>query len=513
VADERDSDSVSFRESTIEAPGAEEVGVLPWPTLFRHRVARRVESSDRYRWWVLWTVLAGLFSVGFTITILAVSLPRIASDLHSDTTTLTWVITGPLLAFGVVGPLLGKAGDIWGQKRMFILALSLTLVFAGLTAIAWSASSLILFRILGAGEGAATGPASMAMIMMVFPAEDRVKAMGFWSLVGAGAPVLGVVAGGPIVEHFSWRLIYVAQIPFTAVALIAAAIILPGRDKVQAHRIREPLDIAGVVTVGLGTASMLFALNRGPEWGWTSPGVVVTFLLSPLLLGLFVAVERRSRAPLIPLEYLQRRNFAFPIGVQFFSNFAYMGSFILTPLFLKEAFHYGETKIGLLSIARPLTFSLTAPIAGYLAVRWGERSAAIVGCAFVVASMLAWTQVDPGASNLAVMGALALAGVGLGVSSPSMAASVANAVDEEHLGIAGAAQQLLTQVGIVAGIQLAETVQATREHTVGVVASYHDAYLMAGAACMLGLVCALFVRSAERGEREPRVAPVFSEAA
>src|SRR4051812_7286883 len=248
---------------TIEAPGADEVAVLPWPTLFRHRLARQVESSDRYEWWVLWTVLAGLFSVGVTITILAVSPPPIASDLHSDTTTLTWVITGPLLAFGVVGPLLGKAGDIWGQKRMFILALSLTLVFAGLTAIAWNAGSLILFRVLGAGEGAATGPASMALIMMVFRPEERVKAMGFWSLVGAGAPVLGVVAGGPIVEHFSWRWIYIAQIPFTALALIAALIVLPGRDKLRDTAgisrkrtgARQPLDIAGVLTLGIGTTS------------------------------------------------------------------------------------------------------------------------------------------------------------------------------------------------------------------------------------------------------------------
>ncbi|MBV8161344.1 MAG: MFS transporter [Acidimicrobiia bacterium] len=500
-------------DAAVGAPGAEEVAVLPWPALFRHRLTRRIESSDRYQWWVLWTVLAGLFSVGFTITILAISLPRIAADLHSDTTTLTWVITGPLLAFGVVGPLLGKAGDIWGQKRMFMFALSLTLVFAGLTAAAWSASSLILFRVLGAGEGAATGPASMALIMMVFRPEDRVKAMGFWSLVGAGAPVLGVVAGGPIVEHVSWRVIYIAQIPFTALALLAAAVILPGRDAVQPDRVRQPLDIPGVVTVGLGTASLLFGLNRGPVWGWTSAGVIAAFLLSPVMLVAFVVIERRSRAPLIPLKYFRRRNFAFPIGVQFFSNFAYMGSFILTPLFLKQAFQYGETKIGLLSIARPLSFSLTAPIAGYLAVRWGERLAAIVGCAFVVASMLAWTRVDPGASNWAVMGALALAGVGLGVSSPSMASSVANAVEEENLGIAGAAQQLLTQVGIVAGIQLAETVQAARQSTVGVVPSYHESYFLAGAACVLGLVCALFVRSAQRGEREPGVASLIREAA
>ena len=498
---------------SIEAPGADEVAVVPWPVLFRRRVARRIEESDRYRWWVLWTVLAGLFSVGFTITILTISLPRIAQDLHSNTTTLTWVITGPLLAFGVVGPLLGKAGDIWGQKRIFILALCLTLVFAGLTALAWNASSLIAFRVLGAGEGAATGPASMAMINMVFPAEDRVKAMGFWSLVGAGAPVLGVVAGGPIVEHFSWRLIYVAQIPFTLVAIVVAALVLPGRDRLQPGRQRKPLDVAGVATLGLGMTSLLFALNRGPESGWTSPGVLVAFLLAPLLLVTFVAVERRSPSPLIPLDYFRRRNFAFPIGVQFFSNFSYMGSFILTPLYLKLGFHYGETKIGLLSIARPLSFSLTSPVAGYLAVRWGERRAAIVGTLAVVSSMVVWSTIEPGSGNLAVMAALALAGVGLGVSSPSMAASVANAVEEENLGIAGAAQQLLTQVGIVAGIQLAETLQASREHAVGLVRSFQQAYLLAGAVCVLGVICALFVRSEERGEREPKLAPLIREAA
>src|SRR5437868_3663140 len=110
---------------------------------------------------------------------------------------------------------------------MFVLALSLTLVFAGLTALAWNASSLILFRVLGTGEGAATGPASMALIMRVFPEGDRVKAMGWWSLVGAGAPVLGVVAGGPIVEHLSWRLIFVIQAPLTFLALLLAVAVLP----------------------------------------------------------------------------------------------------------------------------------------------------------------------------------------------------------------------------------------------------------------------------------------------
>src|SRR5207253_1423178 len=197
---------------------------------------------------------------------------------------------------------------------------------------------------------------------------------------------------------------YVAQIPFTLAALMAAVVILPSRERLQGSRERQPLDVAGVVTLGGGVTSLLFALNRGAEWGWTSPGVLAAFLLSPALLVAFVVVERRSSAPLLPLDWFRRRNFAFPIGVQFFSNFSYMGSFILTPLYLKLGFHYGETKIGLLSIARPLTFSLTSPVAGYLAVRWGERRAAIVGTVAVLSSMVVWSTIEPGSGNLSVMG-------------------------------------------------------------------------------------------------------------
>lgn len=477
---------------------ADEVVIVPWPILFRRRVTERIEASDRYRWWILWTVLAGLFAVGFTITILAVSLPSIADDLDSDTATMTWVVTGPLLAFGVAGPLLGKAGDVYGHRRVYLLGLVGSIVFALASATAWSAGSLIVFRVLGVAEGAATGPASMAIIMKVFPDHERVKAMGFWSLVGAGAPVLGVVAGGPLVEHVGWRWIFVMQAPITLVALVVAAIVLPS----GARGTRQPIDYLGVATLSGGVTALLIALNRGPVLGWSSPAVVVAFVLAPVLLATFVVVERRTATPLIPLDYFRRRNFTFPIAVQFFANFAYMGSFILTPLYLDEAFRYGETKIGLLSIARPITFSITAPVAGLLTVRLGERLAAMAGCSAVIASMLVWWTVHPGAADLHVMGALALAGVGLGVSAPAMAAAIANSVDEASLGIAGAAQQLMTQVGIVAGIQLAETYQQTREAAAGLADSFREAYLLLGAVCILGVVAGAFVRSSPPRDRE-----------
>ena len=179
---------------TVGYAGESEAVTVPWPLLLRNRITERAQGSERFRWWTLWTVLAGLFSVNVTFTIFAVALPRIAKDFGTDTNTLTWVITGPLLAFGVIAPVLGKVGDIKGHRRLFLIGLGGASIFASLSALAPSATALIVVRTLSAVEGAATGASSMALIFSEFEREDRVKAMGWWSLVGAGGPVLLVVS-------------------------------------------------------------------------------------------------------------------------------------------------------------------------------------------------------------------------------------------------------------------------------------------------------------------------------
>ena len=485
-----DVERARLGDVSLDAPGTEEVQVVPWPLLLQRRVAARVERSSRFPWLVLWTVLLGLFAVGFTITILAVSLSTIADDVGSTKTTLTWVITGPLLAFGVVGPAFGKAGDLFGQKRIYLLGMTGSAIFALGIALSWNAASLIAFRVLASAFGAAAGPASMALIFSVFPPERRSQAMGYWSMVGAGAPVLGVVAGGPIVEALSWRLIFVIQAPLALFCVALGALVLPETER----QARVRFDVLGSVLLGVGVTSVLFALNRGPTFGWSHPVVVGGFVLSPVCLLAFAWWERRTPVPLLRLDYFRRRNVAAPIAVQFFTNFAYMGGFIITPFLLDDVFHYTPSHIGFLSIARPLTFAIVAPLAGYAAVRVGDRAAGMFGAAVVAASMVLLAQVGRGSSDLLVVGGLALSGMGLGASSPSMAATIANAVDEVDLGIAGAAQQMMTQIGVVAGIQLMQTVQIAGARSAGLVGSYHRAYLLGAAVCALGIVAAAFVR-------------------
>ena len=478
-------------ELIFEAPGVDEVAVVPWPLLWRERVGRRAEQHEKYPWMVLVAALFGLFSVGFTITILSTSLGVISDDLHAPESVLTWVITAPILAYAVLGPAAGKIGDVFGSRRVYLLSLVGVAAFAGLTALAWSGWSLILFRVLGAGVGAATGPASLAMINKLFPRERRAQALGYWSLVAAGGPVIGVVIGGPIVEAYGWRWIFIGQVPMALVALVVGFFVLPETDRQE----RTPFDVAGSVLLGAGVGAALIGLNRGPAMGWSSPFVLAMFLLSPMLLVWFVLVERATEHPLIPLPYFRRRNFAFPIVNQFFTNFAYMGGFIVTPFLLENVLGYGPAHTGLLSIARPLAFSIAGPIAGYLTVKVGERTNAVVGALFIVASMVALSTVGVGTSDLVIMGALALSGIGMGTASPALAAAIANSVDEKDLGVVSAAQQMVAQVGVVAGIQILLTVQQAREPIVGQAASYHATYLVGAGVAMVGVVCALFVRS------------------
>jgi EmrB/QacA subfamily drug resistance transporter len=453
-------------------------------------------TGTRSPWFVLAIVLYGLFAVNVTFTIVTISIPRIARELHSTDATMTWVVTGPMLAFGVVGPIVGKLGDRVGQRRVYLWGLFGAACMASLSALAWNAPSLITFRTLGAIEGAATGPASFAIISRVFPREQRVKALGFWSMIAAGAPVIGVVIGGPLVEAFGWRALFAGQVPLTLLGLFVAWRVLPETPK---HR-GGSFDVAGAALIALAVTPLLFALNESVRMGWTSPAVLTCLAVSAASMVGFVQVERRAAHPLLPLRYVGRRNFTFPILTQALLNAAYMGSFILTPLLLAHVLGYGEGHAGRVTIARPLAFSIVGPLAGFLAVRIGERRSSVIGATTVVAAMLWMSTLGRSSGDLVIMGALALAGVGMGTAMPSLASTVTTAVDERDLGIAGAAQQMMTQVGIVFGIQLMQTVQQARRGPAGLAGSYHQAYLAGAVLAVLGLVSASFVRRISRTE-------------
>jgi MFS family permease len=531
-----DADELREAEHLLSGTGSGGDGgiTVPWPLLFRHRMHRRVAGSDRYQWWVLWTVLAGLLSVNITFTVFVVALPQVARQLHTTVSTLTWTSTGPLLAFGVAAPILGKLGDLRGYKRLYLWGLSGAAVSVVLTASAPTAGVLIAARLFDGVQGAATGAASMALVLQAFSHEDRVKAMGWWALVGAGGPVLGVTIGAPIIQYWGWRALFWGELPLMAIAALLAVIVLPSHDRAAAAAAEaqertgravtpapqpvapaddgspptspwRQLDWTGSLSLSSAVTIGLLGLNVAPSWGFASPKTLTLFAASLAIGVFFVHHERRAPRPLIPLRYFKKRNFVFPLGARAFVNFAYMGGFFLFPILMEQIYGYSETQAGLLSTARPLMFSLSAPIAGYAAVKVGERWSVVVGAGALCVSMLVFTQVGANPSVVLIIVALAMSGLGNGVSTPSTASSAANEVAADELGVMSAAQLLVTQIGIVAGIQVMVTVQASSHGGAGTLASFHSAYLVGAVVAGAAVVCGFFVRDTPREQRRATV--------
>jgi len=475
---------------SFDSGGVDELGVIPWPILLRRRIAKKVGLDPR--WAVMWIVLGGLFTVSFTVTILVVSLERIAGDLHSSTGTITWAITGPMLAFGVVGPAFGKAGDLWGHKRVFVIGLLFAGIFAALTAVAWDGPSMIAFRILSASSGSACSPAAMAYINRMFEPEVRVKPLGYWSFVTAGAPVLGVVAGGPLVESVGWRIIFIVQAPLCLIGVVVALWLLPGTERQSGVK----FDVKGSLTLGAGATLLLAGVNQGPSWGWASLASFLCFGSGLFSLFTFVRIERGAKDPLVRLDWFRTRNIAMPVLSQTLTNFAYMGGFLLAPRVLQKGLELSESTTGFLVIARPLTFSLIAPLAGLVTIRVGERSAGVVGAIGVVSSMACWAFVGTDTPLWFIVIALALSGAGLGIASPALTSLTANAVASTDLGVMGAMQQLMTQLGAVVGSVVLATISI--DGGAGNLAPYRHAFAVATGVAAVGGIAACFVRSTPR---------------
>lgn len=399
--------------------------------------------------------MAGIASTTFPVTVLSASLPEIAGDLRTSESAVSWVQTAPLIAMAVGTPIAGKFGDLYGHRRLYLWGFALATGFALLTGLSWSVGVLVVMRTLAQLVGAATLPASMAIIMTVFDRRERAVALGYWSAVTAISPAIGLVLGGFMVDAFGWRTIFYIQSVPSLLALLAAIPLLP--DTPRKPEVR--FDFYGAASLGLGVAGLLMSINRGPEWGWGHPLVVAGLLASPAAFAVFTAVERRAPDPLFPLEFLRRRGFLIPNLVVFLTQTGYMGTLVVAPFMLERSFGIVEvSRISAVLIARPLGFSLGAWCGGLMEKRLGGRAIMLTGAA-ILSSALAGTGAFAQSGWLAgVILLLFATGVGLGAIRPAAVTGVANSVDDADLGVATGSMQMLGHIGGATGITIMITV-------------------------------------------------------
>jgi len=514
-------------------PGGAAMGTLGdgsvetnWFVLLHRRVSERAVRSPRYQWWALVALLAGLLSLNITFTVFVVALPTVKADFHTNFSVLAWASTGPLLAFGVAAPFFGKVGDLFGHRRLYQFGLLGAMVSAILTATAPDVGMLLFARALDGVQGAATGTASMAIILELFAPADRVKALGWWSLVGAGGPVLGVTLGSPVIQYFGWRTLFWGQLVLLIIASLVVAALLPTRRRARREAVSaegaseaagkrrstmwEGMDWVGSWSLAGAVTSAMLVLSIGPVAGWSSVGVTLAGVAAVVMGVVFVWREATFANPLIPTTYWRRRNFMFPMGTKAFTSFAYFGAFFLFPLLMEQVYGYTVSQVGFVSIARPIVFAVSAPIAGYLTVRTGERNATLFGTGALFLSMVIFATLGASSALIVIVVALAFSGLGMGVSMPATSASMSNELAESDYGVMSAAQLLAAQVGEVVGIQVVLTIQESIAKSSGLGNVHHGTALLhsfsvpfwVGAfVAALAVVCALFIRPLPRAAR------------
>jgi EmrB/QacA subfamily drug resistance transporter len=292
-------------------------------------------------------------------TIVTIALPSMRRDLGFSGADAQWIFNGYMLPFGGLLLLSGRAADLWGRRRLFLAGLALFGVSSLLGGLSPSPWVLISARILQGVGAAAFVPASLSLLTATFAeGEERNRAIGVYGAMAALGFVIGMVGGGIITEFLGWRWVLFVNAPVALAALVAAPAAIPeSRDETA----KRTLDVPGAATATLGLASLIYAVSRVPDDGWTSPTTLGFGATGLLLLVLFVLAERRSPAPLVPLEAFRERAVVGPNAAIFLQSMVGLSWLYVLTLYLQDALGRSPLEAGLLFLPMTLTSVVAAP--------------------------------------------------------------------------------------------------------------------------------------------------------
>ncbi len=319
-------------------------------------------------------------------TIAGIALPSMRRELGFSGADAQWILNGYALAFGGLLMLLGRAGDLWGRRRVFVAGLVVFALASLLGGLSWAPWVLVAARFLQGVGAAAFVPASLSLLAATFAqGEERNRAFGVYGAMGALGFVVGMVGGGVITEFLGWRWVMFVNVPFALAALLPAPAAVPESRDEGAPR---ALDLVGALTITSGLASLVYAVSEVPEGGPLSPAPLGFGALGAVLLVLFVAAERRSSAPLVPLRVFGERAVVAPNAAIFLQSMVGIAWLYALTLHFQEVLGHGPLAAGLLFLPMTLAVVAAAPAAGRLATSFGLRATATSGLILVAAGLL-----------------------------------------------------------------------------------------------------------------------------
>ena len=422
-------------------------------------------SGETNRWLVLVIVCLAQFMVVLDATVVNVALPSIQADLGFSAANLQWVINGYTLVFGGFLLLGGRAGDLFGRRKLFLWGVAVFSSASLLNGLATSDTWLVAARALQGLGGALVSPAALSIITTTFAeGEDRTKALGVWSAIAAGGGAFGLLLGGILTDLLSWEWIFFVNVPIgIATALLAIRYVPESRAVLRSGGI----DLPGAVSVTAGLVVLVYAIVKAEDFGWGSGKTLGLAAIAFVLLAAFVAIERRSKAPLIRLGIFRVRSLAGANSVLLLVVGGLFAFFFFASLYVQQILGYSPLEAGLAFLPVTVGIGVGAGIAQQLVKRIGVRATAVLGMLIAAFGLYLFSGVSVDGTYLSdVLPAVIPQSIGMGLFFVPITLIATTNVADEDAGLASGLFNTAQQVGGALGLAVLSTLAADKSANV-----------------------------------------------
>jgi len=415
---------------------------------------------------ILALVCVGQFMVVLDLSIVNVALPSMQHDLGFSTAGLQWVVNAYALSFGGFLLLGGRAADLFGRRRVFMLGLCLFAAASLVCAVAQNQLMLVAARALQGLGAAVLSPATLTILTMTFRAPaERARALGIWSAMAAVGGASGALLGGILTDLLSWRWIFYVNLPVAIGALVAARVVLA---ETRAEGERPSLDVPGAITVTGGLVALVYAVAGTHTHPWGSTATVVPLAIALVSLVVFVVVETRgARSPLVPFRLFRSRALSTANLAMLFLGGAMFSMWFFVSLYLQEVLRFSPLVTGLGFLPQTAAIAAGAQISSRLVPRIGPRLPLVAGALMSAGGLLWLSRAGPTGSYWAsVFGGATLATFGMGTAMTPLAFAATAGVARTEAGLASGVLNTSRQVGASTALAALATIAANRTRAI-----------------------------------------------
>ncbi|MBS1882781.1 MAG: MFS transporter [Actinobacteria bacterium] len=458
------------------------------------------EARDK-RWIALALLCVAQFVVVLDASIVNVALPTIKEALNFSEGSLPWVVNAYVLTFGGFLLLGGRLADLLGRRRLFMAGLVLFALASLAGGLAANSGQLIAARTVQGLGGAILSPAALSIVAVTFKdGAERNKALGVWGAVAGSGGAAGVLLGGVLTEYIGWEWVLWVNVPIgIAAAAIAPALIAETKAEVETRH----FDIAGAITITLGLSALVFALLDAESAGWGSFQTIGTIVGALILLAAFVAIELRSRAPLVPFSIFRVRTVTGANVVGILVGASLFSMFYFISLYMQQILGYSPIKAGISYLPLAVTIILAAGIASGLVTKVGFKPILAIGMACIALGLIWFTQISVDGTFLGdILGPSLLAALGLGFAFVPVTIAAVSGIEDREQGLASGLINTSQQVGGALGLAIlaavANSVIGSTETPDSLVEGFQAAFGVGAGFAVLGLIATLvLVRTAD----------------